>query len=111
MFLDSVITISIATPIVFVFMVLYIQTLLGVDRYFNGLSKFIISMVIYIIFTAVLVTPLLFLIDNIRIELKESIWYLLSAFFCYVLIVAPACIYLKAKKINELQSAGYFLPK
>ena len=111
MFLDLVITISIATPVVFVFMVLFIQALLDVARYFNGVSKFIFAMAIYIIFTAVLVAPLLFLIDNIRLELKQSIWYLLSALVAYALIVAPAFIYLQTKRINELQSAGYFLPK
>jgi hypothetical protein len=109
MFLDLAITISIATPIVFVFMVLYIQALLGVARYFNGILKFLLSMVFYIIFAVVIVAPLVFLIDNIRIQLNESTWYLLLIIFAYGIIVAPSFIYLKNKKLDVLQKAGYFL--
>jgi hypothetical protein len=111
MFLDLAITISIATPIVFVFMVLYIQALLGVARYFNGILKFLLSMVFYIIFAVVIVAPLVFLIDNIRIQLNESTWYLLLIIFAYGIIVAPSFIYLKNKKLDVLQKAGYFLPR
>jgi hypothetical protein len=111
MFLDLVITITIATPIVFIFMVLYIQALLGVAKYFNGILKFILSMIFYIIFAVVLVAPLVFIIDNIRIQLNESTWYLLFMVFAYCVIVAPSFIYLKKVKLNVLQKAGYFLPR
>jgi len=111
MFLDLVITVSIATPIVFIFMVLYIQALLGVARYFNGILKFLLSMIFYIIFAVVLVAPLVFIIDNIRIQLNESTWYLLFMLLAYGIIVAPSFVYLKKEKLNVLQKAGYFLPR
>ena len=111
MYLDLVITISIATPIVFIFMVLYIHALLGVARYFNGILKFVFSTIFYIVFAVILVAPLVFIVDDIRIQINESGWYLLLMFITYAITIAPSFVYLQKGKLHSLQKAGYFLPK
>jgi hypothetical protein len=111
MYLDLVITISIATPLIFICMVLYTQALLGVARYFSGIIKFIFSMVFYLVFAVVIVTPLVFIVDDISIQLNESTWYLLLMVIAYGLILTPSFVYLKKEKLHALQKAGYFLPR
>ncbi len=91
--------------------VLYTQALLGVARYFSGIIKFIFSMVFYLVFAVVIVTPLVFIVDDISIQLNESTWYLLLMVIAYGLILTPSFVYLKKEKLHALQKASYFLPR
>jgi hypothetical protein len=103
--------IGIGMPIMFAAMAVYIYLLLGIARVFSGIGKFVLGMVLYLIFAVIVVLPLFYLIGQNQSAVQESTYNLVAVLFSYCLIMAPSIYYLGKVKIKELQRAGYFLPR
>ena len=100
-----------ATPIMFVAMVLYASSLLLVARSFSGIVKAVLSMLIYLAFTMVIISPLFFMLSQYQVVIKDSMQNMAIVLFSYAIIMVPSIWYLFKYKIKALQGAGYFLPR
>ncbi len=103
--------IGIGIPVMFIAMVVYIYLLLGITNVFSGGVKFVLGIVLYLIFAVVVVSPLMYLISLNQPTIQESMYNLVMVLFSYCLIMAPDFYYLSKVKLKELQRAGYFLPR
>jgi hypothetical protein len=103
--------IAIGMPLMFIATMVYIKLLLGIAKVTSGIPKFVLGMVVYLIFALALTMPLFYLISINQPAVQESTYSLIAVLVSYCLIVAPALYYLGKVKIKELQGAGYFLPR
>jgi len=102
-------TVCLGVPIMLLLMVTYLNLLLLVARMFTGIIKFIIGMMLYIVFSVVLVSPMMYLIRIIQPVIQDSKYTSLAVLLSYFIIMTPAIYYLVKVKKKELQRAGYFL--
>ena len=105
---DLIKIIVLGIPVVFTVTVIYAYLLLAIARVFSGVVKFSVSMVLYLIFSFLMVCPMLYLINMNKLEIKESTTTLFAVLFGYAVMLAPAMYYLIKVKMKALQRAGYF---
>jgi hypothetical protein len=111
MIIDFFISVVIGIPVIFISVVAYVHVLLAIAKVFSGIIKFVISMMVYLVFALIVALPMFYLISQNQPAVQESIYSLIAVIFSYCLIMAPAFYYLGKVKIKELQIAGYFLPR
>ena len=86
----------------------YIELLLWCARMFSGWFKFTLSMMIYMAYCPVVISPLFYLMSFRAIAARRSGYEITFDCVAYAAMVAPACYYLAKSRLKELQAAGYF---
>ncbi|PSV49857.1 hypothetical protein [Photobacterium indicum] len=104
-------SICLGIPTMFIAMVMYIYLLLGIAKVFSGAMKFMLSMMLFLVFSGVVVSPMFYLISSNQPAIQESTYTLVAVLLSYFAIMTPAVYYLVKVRIKELQRAGYFLPR
>ena len=107
--IDLLKIIVIGMSIEFVLAMIYVSSLLAIAKKFDGLSKVLLSLMVYATTSIVLVLPLLYLIQRYQTEIYESNYLFILIIVSYVMMIVPLLYYVLKVKIKELNSAGYFL--
>jgi len=108
MIIEVIKTIAVGCVVTSLATYLYVHTLLAIARVSSGAIKFILAMVPYLVFSVVLVAPLVFLVNDFRLVLKEGAWAVVYVLIAYAVTLFPAFYYLGKVKLVDLRRAGYF---
>ena len=95
-------------PLMFVAMVIYVFLLLKVSHCFNGIIKGGVSLLLYILFVGIFLSPMYVLLINNQPEIRDSFAEIFMVLISYFIIMSPALYYLLKVKMKELQRAGYY---
>ena len=97
----SIVLISIVLGLTYIGLAhIYAEALLLTSRVFSGSIKLVVSLIVYLIYSPVIVFPLIYLLQSIN--------HLLFSCILYLLIIVPGMVYLKIYKLKALRNAGYF---
>ncbi|MBE94268.1 MAG: hypothetical protein CMG89_04320 [Marinobacter sp.] len=88
----------------------YVGALLRIAKHFSGALKFLIALPIYILYSVVMVAPLIYMLGQFRSGIQSSNLYLAAVLVAWAVVVIPSVVYLGKYRVHELRRAGYFLP-
>ncbi|CAM2742077.1 hypothetical protein [Vibrio mytili] len=92
----------------------YARTLKVVGAVDNKFVKHTASILIYAIFSALLISPILFGLSYFsewNIAFRENTMYMVFFLLCYILSVLPGALYFKKTHLESLRQLGYFKNK
>lgn len=88
----------------------YVKLLLWTSSIFRGLTKFVLVLMIYVVYVVVLIAPLFYMISINHDAIENSVFAIFLVLLLYGVILAPS-LYVVAHYKERLQVAGYFLER
>ena len=107
MILELLLKTAIGMGVLYLLAIAYVSILLGIARSLSSAARALAAFITYLVFAAVLVAPLLYLLDQYQVKIGQSWGVLAAVMASYLLIAMPAVFYVLRRK-PELQQAGFF---
>jgi heme A synthase len=89
----------------------YTYALLVISRIFDGIGKFVIGMLAYLVLAALIGGSIVFILQSAEtVSQRQSAPYILAALVGWFLAVVPGFLHLRSR-LPQLQRRGFFLPR